>query len=189
VGGARPSGAHARRGAGRDVRRRRGADRMSEALAVGQRPWGRRLGAGVIGALRIALLLINLWLNPARLAPAGIVTTIGLVAPMLLAALATTPAILSGGGGIDISIGPMIGLLNVAMVRYLFMGGIEAPLAVEPIVLLAGAVLGAHNGLLAVWVLLPAIVATLDMCLVLIGLSAWVMYRPGGSVPSWLPSL
>jgi ribose transport system permease protein len=162
---------------------------MSEALAVGRRPWGRRLGAGVIGALLIALLLVNLWLNPARFAPAGILTTIGLVAPMLLAALATTPAILSGGGGIDISIGPMIGLLNVAMVRYLFLGGIESPLAVVPIVLLVGALLGALNGLLVVWVRLPPIVATLGTYLVFSGLSPWVMNRPGGSVPSWLPSL
>lgn len=153
------------------------------------RPWGRRLGAGVIGGLLIGLLLLNLWLNPARFAPTGILTTIGLVAPLLLAAIATTPAILSGGGGIDISIGPMIGLLNVVMVRYLFMGGIESPLMVIPAVLVAGMLLGTLNGLLVVGVRLPPIVATLGTYLVFVGLAPWVMNRPGGSVPGWLPQL
>lgn len=158
-------------------------------IAVRRQPWGRRLGAGVIGALLVALLLLNLWLNPARFAPAGILTTLGLVAPMLFAALATTPAILTGGGGIDISIGPMIGLLNVAMVTYLFAGGIDAPWVVVPLVLLAGAALGAFNGLLVTRGRLPPIVATLGTYLVFVGLSPWVMNRPGGSVPAWLPGL
>ncbi|MBX3028870.1 MAG: ABC transporter permease [Chloroflexi bacterium] len=149
----------------------------------------RWLGAGVIGGLFLVLLLLNLWLNPARFAPSGFLTTIGLLAPMLLAALATAPAILSGGGGIDISIGPMIGLLNVAMVQYLFLSGIESPFLVLPIVLLAGAALGALNGLLVVVVRLPPIVATLGAYLVFVGLSPWVMNRPGGSVPDWLPRL
>jgi len=153
------------------------------------RPWGRRLGSSVIGGLLIGLLLLNLWLNPARLAPAGILTTIGLVAPLLLAAVATTPAVLSGGGGIDISIGPMIGLLNVVMVRYLFLEGIESPLVVIPAVLVAGTLLGTLNGLLVVGVRLPPIVATLGTYLVFAGLAPWVMNRPGGSVPGWLPEL
>ncbi len=153
------------------------------------RSWGRRMGAGVIGILLISLLLLNLWLNPARFAPSGILTTMGLAAPLLLAALATTPAILSGGGGIDISIGPMIGLLNVAMVQYLFLNGIESPLVVAPAVLLAAALLGMVNGLLVVWVRLPPIVATLGTYLVFVGLSPWVMNRPGGSVPEWLTRL
>lgn len=157
--------------------------------AVQARPWGRRLGASVIAILLVGLTLLNLWLNPARFAPAGILTTIGLVAPLLLAAVATTPAILSGGGGIDISIGPMIGLLNVAMVQYLFLGGIDSPIVAVPVVLVAGAVLGALNGLLVVWVRLPPIVATLGTYLVFLGLAPWVMNRPGGSVPSWLPQL
>ncbi len=158
-------------------------------LASRGRPWRRSLGATVIGTLLVVLVVLNLWLNPARFAPAGILTTIGLVAPLLLAALATTPAILSGGGGIDISIGPMIGLLNVVMVRYLFLEGIESPLVVLPVVLLAGTLLGAVNGLLVVWVRLPPIVATLGTYLVFAGLSPWVMSRPGGSVPAWLPGL
>jgi ribose transport system permease protein len=148
---------------------------------------GNRLaGVGIVGTLLVVLVIVNAVLNPARLAPAGIATTIGLAAPLLLAALATTPAILSGGGGIDISIGPMIGFLNVAMVQYLFLNGVESPLLVIPLVLAAGTLLGALNGLLVAVVRLQPIVATLGTYLVFFGLTPWIMPRPGGLAPDWL---
>jgi ribose transport system permease protein len=150
------------------------------------RPRSRSVGTGVIGGLLIVLVVINAIVNPARLAPAGILTTVGLVAPLFLAALATTPAILSGGGGIDMSIGPMIGLLNVAMVKYLFLNGIDSPLVVIPVVLAAGTALGALNGFLVASVRLQPIVATLGTYLVFFGLTPWIMARPGGDAPDWL---
>lgn len=148
----------------------------------------RNPGAIVLGGLLVILLIINAFLNPARLAPAGLLTTIGLAASLILAAMASTPSILSGGGGIDISIGPMIGLLNVAMVRYLFMNGVDSPFVVIPLVLLAGTLLGALNGALVAYLRLQPIVATLGTYLVFFGLAPWVLSRPGGSTPDWLSS-
>src|SRR5690606_8896870 len=120
--GAGPRLADARRRARGHVRRRGGRG-MSQAQAVSRVLSRLRLtpSAIVVGGLLIVLLVLNAWLNPARLAPEGLLTTFGLAAWLILAALASTPSILSGGGGIDISIGPMIGFLNVVMVRYLFM--------------------------------------------------------------------
>ncbi len=153
------------------------------------RSWPRpRPGALVVGGLLVLLLVLNAFLNPARLAPAGILTTIGLAAWLMLAAMASTPAILSGGGGIDISIGPMIGFLNVLMVRHLFMNGVESPFLVIPLVLAAGAALGAVNGILVAYVRLQPIVATLGTYLVFFGLTPYVMSRPGGHAPDWLTS-
>lgn len=146
----------------------------------------RLAGAGFVVALLIGLIVLNVVVNPARYAPNGLLTTIGLAAPLILAALASTPAILSGGGGIDISIGPMIGLLNVVMVRYLFIEGIESPIVVVPLVLLGGALLGAFNGILVAYVRLQPIVATLATYLVFVGLAPWVMRQPGGAAPDWL---
>ncbi|MFN8621734.1 MAG: ABC transporter permease [Chloroflexota bacterium] len=145
-------------------------------------------GAVVVGGLLAILLVLNAFLNPARLAPGGILTTIGLAASLILAALASTPSILSGGGGIDISIGPMMGLLNVVMVRYLFMNGVDSPFIVIPLVLLAGTLLGALNGVLVAYLRLQPIVATLGTYLVFFGLAPWVLSRPGGSTPDWLTS-
>jgi ribose transport system permease protein len=149
----------------------------------------RLAGAGTVLILLLVLLVVNAVLNPARLAPAGILTTVGLAAPLMLAALATTPSILSGGGGIDISIGPLIGLLNVVMVTFLFGNGLESPLLVLPLVLFAGALLGAINGLLVAYLRLQPIVATLGTYLVFVGLTPWIMPRPSGSAPEWLVRL
>jgi ribose transport system permease protein len=146
----------------------------------------RRAGASIVLVLLVLLILVNAVLNPARLAPAGLLTTLGLVAPLMLAALATTPSILSGGGGIDISIGPMIGFINVVMVWYLFENGVESPLIVLPLVLGLGVLLGAINGVLVAYVRLQPIVATLGTYLVFIGLTPWIMAQPGGDAPEWV---
>ena len=56
-------------------------------------------------ALLAVLLALNVWLNPARFAPAAWGTLIGLAAPLICAALASMPAMLGGRGGIDVSVG------------------------------------------------------------------------------------
>lgn len=153
------------------------------ALAI-RRSFGA--GAGMVVTLLVVLLVVNAFLNPARLAPAGILTTLGLAAPLMLAALATTPSILSGGGGIDISIGPMIGFINVVMVTFLFGNGIESPIVAIPLILALGGLLGAVNGFLVAYVRLQPIVATLGTYLVFFGVTPWIQPRPGGDAPEWL---
>jgi ribose transport system permease protein len=51
----------------------------------------RRTGFAL--ALLIVLLVVNVWLNPARFSPLAWGTLIGLAAPLIGAALASTPAI------------------------------------------------------------------------------------------------
>jgi ribose transport system permease protein len=146
-------------------------------------------GFGIVVILLIALVALNIFVNPARYAPVGLATTLGLAAPLILAALASTPSILSGGGGIDISIGPMIGLINVVLVKFLFMEGIDSPFIVLPLALALGTLLGAFNGFLVAYVRLQPIVATLGAYLVFVGLAPWVMRQPGGFAPDWLKLL
>jgi ribose transport system permease protein len=142
-------------------------------------------GAGMVLVLLIVLLVINAFLNPTRLFSDPL-TTIGLAAPLMLAAMATTPSILSGGGGIDISIGPMIGFLNIVLVIFMFGNGYESPLLVLPAILALGALLGAINGFLVAYIRLQPIVATLGTYLVFFGLTPWLQSRPGGDAPDWV---
>ena len=72
--------------------------------------------AGFAPLLFIILLAINIWLNPARFAPAAWGTLLGLAAPLIGAAVASTPAFLGGRGGIDISVGPLMGFVNAIIV-------------------------------------------------------------------------
>src|SRR5258706_14390313 len=79
--------------------------------------WAARRETGFALALLVVLLAINLVLEPTRFAPAAWGVDIGLAAPLMVAAIAAMPAILGGRGGIDVSIGPVMGLVNALVVQ------------------------------------------------------------------------
>lgn len=145
-----------------------------------------RLAAGLF----VVLLLVNLVLNPVRFAPANLGVTLGLAAPLIIAAIATMPPILGGRGGIDISVGPLMGLVNVVVVRWLIeRAGMTSPFEIVPIVLLIGIASGALNGFLATILRIQPIVATLGTSLLYIGLTLTISPSPAGTAPAWLKSL
>jgi ribose transport system permease protein len=141
-------------------------------------------------ALFVVLLLVNLVLNPVRFMPTNLGVTLGLAAPLIIAAIASMPPILGGRGGIDISIGPLMGLVNVVVVRWLIeRAGMTSPFEIVPIVLLIGVASGALNGFLATILRIQPIVATLGTSLLYIGLTLTISPSPAGTAPAWLKSL
>lgn len=138
----------------------------------------------------IILLILNVYLSPARFAPAAWGTMIGLAAPLVAASVAAMPAILGGRGGIDVSIGPLMGLTNALIVQTLILDtGISSPWIIVPAALLIGAAGGALNGALAVVLRIQPIIATLGTYLLFQGITLTVVPAPVGEVPSWLRSL
>ena len=162
-------------------------------LTAGQwftRQIGRRRETGFALGLLIVLLIINVLLNPARFAPAAWGATIGLAAPLVAASIAATPAILGGRGGIDVSVGPLMGFVNAIIVQALIAdAGISSPLAVIPAALAVGVLAGALNGALAAFVRIQPIVATLGTYLLFSGLTLTIVPAPTGTVPPWIQSL
>lgn len=145
---------------------------------------------GFAGVLLVILVIVNLVLNPTRFQPAGWGALIGLAAPLIGAALASTPAILSGRGGIDISVGPLMGFVNAIVISVLFLkGGMQSPFILIPAALLAGAFIGAINGFLVTVVRIQPIVATLGTYLVLMGVTLTILPAPIGPAPAWLKSM
>ena len=150
--------------------------------------WRRETGFAL--GLLIVLLIINVLLNPARFAPAAWGATIGLAAPLVAASIAATPAILGGRGGIDVSVGPLMGFVNAIIVQALIAdAGISSPLAVIPAALAVGVLAGALNGALAAFVRIQPIVATLGTYLLFSGLTLTIVPAPTGTVPPWIQSL
>ncbi|HLW89846.1 MAG TPA: ABC transporter permease [Roseiarcus sp.] len=144
--------------------------------------------AGV--ALLVVLLILNIWLNPTRFAPSSWGALIGLAAPLLCAALASTPAILGGRGGIDVSVGPLMGFVNAVLVTGLIGRlDITTPLLVIPAAVALGAAVGLVNGLSAAVLRIQPIIATLGAYLILTGLTVTIVPAPTGSIPEWLRSL
>nr|WP_102959618.1 ABC transporter permease [Mangrovicella endophytica] len=140
--------------------------------------------------LFVVLLVLNIALNPARFAPHNWGSVLGLAAPLLLAALAVTVPFLAGRGSIDVSVGPLIGLVNVLIVKGLILGaGIQSPLLIVPAALILGLASGALNGFLTSVLRIQPIVATLGTYLIYSGLALTILPSPAGSVPDWLRAL
>jgi ribose transport system permease protein len=146
--------------------------------------------AGFAVVLLVVLLAINLFLNPARFQPAAWGTLIGLAAPLVGAALASAPVILGGRGGIDISVGPLMGFVNAIVIQTLFLtSGISSPLVLVPAALVVGAAIGAINGFIATVIRIQPIVATLGTYLVLSGITLTILPAPVGPAPDWLKAM
>lgn len=147
-------------------------------------------GSGFALVLLVLLLVLNVWLNPARFQPAAWGTLVGLAAPLIGAALASAPVILAGRGGIDVSVGPLMGFVNAVVIKVLFLDhGVGSPFVLVPVALLVGALVGACNGFLATVVRIQPIVATLGTYLILTGLTLAILPAPIGPAPDWMRSL
>jgi ABC-type sugar transport system ATPase subunit/ribose/xylose/arabinose/galactoside ABC-type transport system permease subunit len=110
------------------------------------------------------------------------------LAPLALAAMASTPAIVSGGGGFDLSISPLMILTSAVFVVGLAphgLGGIEA----VPILLVLGLAVGLVNGLLVVTLRIQPVVVTLSMYFILIGVVLAVIATTASVTKSWTTHL
>lgn len=151
---------------------------------------GRLGGAGFAALLLVVLLVLNIWLMPGRFSIEGWGLLIGLAAPLVGAAIASTPPILAGRGGIDVSVGPQMGFVNAVLIQVLVLGaGLSSPLLVVPAALLLGAAMGALNGALVTVLRVQPIVGTLGTYLVLTGLTLTILPAPVGPAPDWLKAL
>jgi ribose transport system permease protein len=145
--------------------------------------------AAVPLALLIVLFIVNAAVQPQFLAQQSWATSMSVLCPTVLTAMAVTLPVLSGNGGIDLSVGPLAGFMTVLISTVLVPAGITSPLLVIPIVVVFGLLSGAINGVLVAYVRLPAIIATLGMYLFYEGLGTEVLPQAGGDVPVWLVKL
>jgi ribose transport system permease protein len=145
--------------------------------------------AAVPLALLILLFIVNAVVQPQFLDQQNWASSMAVVCPTVLTAMAVTLPVLSGNGGIDLSVGPLAGFMTVLIAAVLVPAGITTPELVIPIVIVFGALTGAINGLLVAYVRVPAIIATLGMYLFYQGLGTEVLPEAGGAVPVWLVKL
>lgn len=132
------------------------------------------------GGLAVALLIANVLAQHSFLAPHNWPSLLGTLAPFVLVAFASTVPILSGGGGIDISVGPQATLTNCLLVAVLFPQGLGSPWLSIPLLLVIGAGVGLINGALVVVGRLQPVIATLATFFVLSGLALRLSPTPYG---------
>ena len=136
-------------------------------------------------ALSVALLVINLLTESGGF---GLTAQLANLAPLALAALASTPSILSGDGGLDISISPVMILISAIFVVWLAPHALGGAVAV-PILLAAGAAVGLINGLLVMVSRMQPVVVTLSMYFILIGVLLEVVPATASVNTTWMTSL
>jgi ribose transport system permease protein len=140
-------------------------------------------------AFGVALFIANLIVLPTFISGGQLAVTAGTLAPFALAAMASTPAFLSGGGGIDLSITPLMALSNIVLITGFLGTTLGTPIIAIPLLVLMGAIVGATNGLLVAWLRFPPVIATLAMFFMLSGLDLGLVPDPVSSPPSWVNSL
>lgn len=107
-------------------------------------------------------------------------STINSATPLALAAIGETIIVISGG--LDLSAGAVISLVNCLMAANMASTP-ESMVLWTGIALLTGTLIGAFNGFLIVVLRLQSVIVTLATMFIVEGLTLLVMDQPGGSVP------
>jgi ribose transport system permease protein len=139
--------------------------------------------------LAFVLLIVNVLLVPRFASPAAWADDLKAFAPLALLAMASTPAILSGGGGLDISVGPLADVITIILIVVLLPTALGSPFVAIPLLLVMGAAVGAINGLIASRLRYPAFISTLCAFLVLYGIGLKLAPRVVTAPRGWTHQL
>ncbi|MFF9774026.1 ABC transporter permease [Streptomyces sp. NPDC013978] len=131
--------------------------------------------------LAATLLIANLALQPRF----GATSQLAAVAPLGIAAMASVPSIMSGRGGIDLSVSPLMTLSALLYATQFQPAGLGGYVAL-PLLMAAGALVGTLTGLLIVVGRLQPIVVTLAMFFVLTGVDLKLSPSPTTVSGSWM---
>lgn len=139
--------------------------------------------------LAIILVIANIVAVPQFASWSQVPGELGTLAPFALAAMASTPAILVGGGGIDLSIAPLMGFINVVLVVGMLPHGLGNPAVAIPLLIVLGGLIGAVNGVLIAVLRYPPVIATLAVFFVLGGINLRLAPSPVNDFPHWTKEL
>jgi len=132
------------------------------------------------------LLSIAAIRGPAIISSAGIGSAVIVVAPLILATYALTIIVIAGRAGVDLSIGPLIGFLNVGLIQLFNAGFIESPIVFFLYAMGIGVAYQLVMGLIIVFVRVQPLIVALSGYLALVGLNLIILPRPGGVAPDWM---
>lgn len=155
---------------------------------------GKKSGAGVHTYLLVPIFLFFVLLifavirSPSLISPAGIGSAIIVMAPLVLATYALTVIVMAGRGSVDLSIGPLLGFVNVSLIQLTGAGAISSPIAVFLFAMAVGVAYQLLMGLIVVFVRVQPIIVSLSGYLSLVGLNLVILPRPGGLAPEWMLS-
>ncbi|MDE0256694.1 MAG: ABC transporter permease, partial [Rhodospirillaceae bacterium] len=136
--------------------------------------------------LLFGLLVVATLRAPTLITNAGIGSAIIVASPLILATYALTIIAMAGRVSVDLSIGPLIGFINVSMVQLYAAKIITTPVEFFAYAIAVGVLYQLVMGLIIVYVRVQPIIVALSGFLALVGLNLVILRRPGGVVPEWM---
>ena len=124
--------------------------------------------------------------GPSLMSSSGLGSAIIVIAPLVLATYALTIVVMAGRAGVDLSIGPLIGFINVGLIKLIGADVLSSQIAVFLYVIMVGIAYQLAMGLIIVYVRVQPIIVSLSGYLALVGLNLLILPRPGGVGPDWM---
>jgi ribose transport system permease protein len=130
----------------------------------------------------IVAFAVNLLLQPNLIEPTALNRNMRVFLPLILVAIGQ--AIVMIGGGIDISVGSIVSVVNALLATQIGLSGDPATAVLIMVVaILVGMGAGALNGLFIAYLRLQPIITTFATSFVYAGLALFILPNPGGGVP------
>jgi ribose transport system permease protein len=136
--------------------------------------------------LFFALLAFAVLRSPNLMTSTGIGAAIIVATPLILATYALMASVIAGRGTVDLSIGPLIGFVNVTLIQLHGAGVLENPIAVFLYAMAAGALYQFLFALIVIYVRVQPIIVSLSGYLALSGINLVILPRPGGMAPPFM---
>jgi ribose transport system permease protein len=136
--------------------------------------------------LFFGLLIVAVLRSPNLVSSSGIGSAEIVVAPLVLSTYALMATALAGRATVDLSIGPLLGFINVTLIQLGAANFISSPIGVFAYALAAGVAYQVVFGLIVIWVRVQPIIVSLSGFLALSGINLVILPRPGGTAPEWM---
>ena len=135
-----------------------------------------------------ALLIFAIIRGPQIISGSGIGTAIMVSTPLILATYALTALALSGRVTVDLSMGPLIGFINVTTIQLFGAGYLQSPVSYFVCAIAIGVIYQFLYALIVLFVRVQPIIVALSMFLAFSGINLVILPRPGGRGPEWMSS-
>ena len=138
--------------------------------------------------LLFLLLIVAVLRSPNLISPAGIGSAVIVMAPLALATYALMALAIAGRGTVDLSVGPLMGFINVTLVVLHGAGALESPVTFFLYAIFVGIAYQLLMAFIIIYVRVQPIIVALSGYLALSGINLVILPRPGGVAPEWMSS-
>lgn len=132
------------------------------------------------------LIIVAVLRSPSLVTPSGFGSAVIVATPLILATYALMASVITGRGTVDLSIGPLIGFINVSLIVSHGAGFLSNPITLFGFAFLLGMAYHLLFALIVIYVRVQPIIVALSGYLALSGINLVILRRPGGVAPEWM---